>query len=117
MVRGITMGEKTICVDFDGVLHRYSEGYKDGTIYDGEKAGAGTAIRKLISSGYEVVVFTARQPEQFKQIRTWLKVFVGEEYALKLEVTNIKPPAIAYIDDRAIRFTNWDDMLKYFALT
>jgi len=30
-------------------------------------------------------------------------------------VSNLKPPAIAYIDDRGIRFTNWADITKYFA--
>ncbi len=109
--------EKTICVDFDGVIHKYSEGYKDGTLYDAEMPGAGNAIRKLIGSGYEIVIFTARHTSQFKEIRTWLKKFIGPVHTSKMKITNIKPPAIAYIDDRGIRFTNWEDMLKYFVLT
>jgi len=45
-----------------------------------------------------------------KAIKKWL-----EKYGLKnIQVTNTKLSARAYIDDRAIRFTNWRDILSYF---
>jgi hypothetical protein len=36
-----------VLVDFDGVIHRYSKGWGDGTVYDPPVAGARAALRKL----------------------------------------------------------------------
>lgn len=66
------------------------------------------SIEKLIDRGFKVVVLTAR--EELEPVREWLK----KNNFPEVEVTNIKPPAIAYIDDRSIRFTNWKDMRNYF---
>ena len=49
---------RTIAIDFDGVLHRYS-GYKGGVI-DGPIKGARSAIGSLMRQGHTVVVFTTR---------------------------------------------------------
>lgn len=100
---------KTICVDFDGVIHKYSGGWRDGDIYDPPMDGAREKINLLMDRGFKVVVLTART--DFVAVRIWLKSYGFPD----LEVTNVKPPAIAYIDDRAIRFTNWDDITRYFS--
>lgn len=105
------MNKKTIAVDFDGVLHKYSEGWKDGSIYDNPVEDSIKMIWKLVDIGYEVVVFTARETKQLDDVLEWLIV----NGFPTLPVTNIKPQAIAYIDDRGIRFTNWQDIIKYFA--
>ena len=34
----------------------------------------------------------------------------------EIEITNIKLPAIAYIDDLAIKFTNWKEILDKFGI-
>jgi len=103
---------KVICVDFDGVCHKYSKGYHDGTCYDIPVDGAFDAIVKLQNKGYKVVVLTARQP--LSEIEDWFEKHWPGEYGAWPEVTNTKPVAIAYIDDRGIRFTNWVDVLNYF---
>jgi len=104
--------KKTICIDFDGVIHRYSKGWMEGKIYDEPVDGAIEAI-KLLQKDFEIVVLTARSSLGEKRnvlIRKWLK-----SHGLDVKITNIKPPAIAYLDDRAIRFQgNWQDMLNYF---
>jgi hydroxymethylpyrimidine pyrophosphatase-like HAD family hydrolase len=102
------MNVKTIATDFDGVIHRYSKGWQDGLIYDPPMDGAIEKINMLIAKGFKVVVFTAR--EDLDAVRDWLSVWGFPT----LEVTNQKIPAIAYIDDRAIRFTDWEDIIKYF---
>lgn len=111
---------KTLAIDFDGVIHKYSLGWHDGTIYDGPVDGAFQVIRALMGD-YTIVIHTSRD---IKQVRDWLKLqgFTAVasndirfwEVSNALLVTNMKPAAIAYIDDRAFKFTNWDDVLKEF---
>lgn len=113
---------KTIAIDFDGVIHKYSKGWHDGTAYDVPVEGAIEAIEALMLS-YTVFVHTSRD---LKEVQNWFGVntHIGTEiinddrkfYINKnlLGLSNRKLPAIAYIDDRGIRFTNWTDMLNYF---
>jgi hypothetical protein len=106
---------KTIAVDFDGVIHKYSKGYMDGSIYDEPMDGAMEAIHFLWKRGYTVVCLTARP--DLEGVKKWIFERIGpytpEQYK-SFDVTNIKPKAIAYIDDRGLRFTSWRDMLNYF---
>jgi hypothetical protein len=100
---------RRLALDFDGVLHRYSRGWHDGTCYDVPVEGAEEACRELASAGWELVVVTAREDQQ--AIRNWLS-----EWAFPpMEVTSQKVPAVAYVDDRAVRFTNWPDIRKLWA--
>ena len=48
-----------IGIDFDGVIHKCSKGYFDGTIYDDPVDGAYEALKK-ISNDYNVVVYTCK---------------------------------------------------------
>lgn len=97
---------KTISIDFDGVIHKYSKGYHDGTAYDEPMPGAQKALEGLEAEGYELIIFSTRPAEQ---IHDWL-----EKYGFKKYKVFEKPMAIAYIDDRALRFTNWHDIKRYF---
>jgi len=113
--------KKTIAIDFDGVIHKYSKGWQNGEIYDEPIEGSLEAIIELLEKDYRVTIFTTR--EFTTEVRRWIiekmhecknlkgKAFTNEK---DFNVTNKKPPAIAYIDDRGIRFTNWKDMLNYF---
>ena len=106
--------QKTIAIDFDGVIHAYREGWKDGTIYDEAVPYAIHSMKKLLARGYKLVIFTCRAEteEGANAVYKWLNKY-DIDTAL-LEVTDRKPKAIAYIDDRGIRFTNWQDVLNYF---
>lgn len=112
--------QKTIGVDFDGVVHAYRKGWHDGTVYDGPVEGAIDALERLVKRGYKIVIFTCRAetPEGKKAVEDWLfrECRWFDEYGpmFSIEVTDKKPKAIAYIDDRGIRFTNWIDILNYF---
>lgn len=112
----------TVAVDFDGVCHAYSRGWQNGTIYDEPVPGAFDAIRYLQQS-YAVVIFTCRDTTQ---VALWLRdhgipcavdpdastgLWDDREIVL---VSNRKPLTVAYIDDRGIRWTSWDQALTDF---
>ena len=115
----IKENKRIIAVDFDGVIHEYSQGWWNGSIYDGPVNGALDALLKL-KKNFDIIIFTTR--EDHGAIRQWIRIqaeiylFNTEELntLLELPITNKKPLAFAFIDDRAIRFTNWKDMLNYF---
>lgn len=118
------MARQRIAIDFDGCLHKYLRGWQDGSIYDEPVDGALEAIVKL-SSKFDVYIFTTRAREDLNQgeaIRKWLLrqvLYKGLDDAAfqlfeRIVITDRKMPAIAYIDDRGIRFTNWSDIKKYF---
>lgn len=97
-----------LLVDFDGVLHAYRRGWADGTAYDEPNPGARDAIDDLLAAGYNVVVFSTRDADQ---IHHWL----GYQGFPDLRVTNVKEPAVALIDDRAVHFTDWPTALAEVA--
>lgn len=107
---------RTIAIDFDGPIHRYSDGWRNGELYDIPTPGAFDAIRRLKAHGWTVVIFTTRGAEAGPAIRSWaLKyLYQGGDVLLDIEITAVKPIAVAYIDDRAIRFINWRDAQAYF---
>jgi len=118
---------KTIAVDFDGVIHGYSRGWQDGTIYDPPLPGAINALTTLMKT-HAVFIHTTRDAGD---VATWLadygfdtvvdvegpkhprREFWNETGALL--VTDRKLPAVAYIDDRAVRFANWNQALTDLA--
>ncbi|MFJ9114445.1 hypothetical protein ACIRJO_02730 [Streptomyces sp. NPDC102394] len=131
----------TVAVDFDGVVHGYSRGWADGTIYDPPLPGAIDALHLLMDE-HPVFIFTTREPEQ---VRAWLAEYGFDattdercshcsrrgdsgnpadcSYCKgsglltfwnprgQLLVTNRKLAAEVYIDDRALHFQNWDQAL------
>ena len=100
---------KKVLIDLDGVLHRANKGFADGTLYDKPMPKARYSVEKLIEKGWEVVVFTARTQDQWPAVYEWL-----DKYNFpKMRITNIKEPARFYIDNRAVRFTNWEDVIYY----
>lgn len=106
------MDDKTICVDFDGVIHKYNGEYSPG-VFNEPKEGAMEALAKLHDAGYRVVVLTARA--DLASVKAYIIEHLGDK-VFPIRVTDIKPPAIAYIDDRAIRFTTWADVFDQLGL-
>ena len=104
-----------IAVDFDNVIHRYARGWNSGELYGDPINGAIKGLNKLRSRVDEVYILTARAVDNTSadEVREWLKKW-GVENTDTLEISNIKRPATAYVDDRAIRFTNWPDILRYW---
>ena len=97
-----------IACDFDGVICK-REGIptKEDWTESVPMPGAKEAIKMFIKLGHEVWVFTSN-PDRTK-VKSWLNLYNFPE----LEITNIKKPCHIIIDDRAIRFTSWQDIRKY----
>lgn len=96
---------KTVVFDFDGVIHSYTSGWQGVDVIPDEPVeGIENALKEIHEAGYEVVIVSTRCTD-----------FVGEEAIIKWlvkyglicyvdKVCKEKPPAIVYIDDRAICF-------------
>lgn len=97
--------KQTVVFDFDGVIHNYTSGWQDEmTIPDPPVDGIGKALREIKEAGYEVVIVSTRCKSAFGKvaIKNWLDQYGLSQYIDK--VLTEKPPAIVYIDDRAICF-------------
>lgn len=95
------MGRKTIVFDFDGVIHKYSKGWQDGSIYDEPVEGIKEAINELHKT-YDITVVSTRCRELSGQIavQRWL-----DDHHIEVDcVTSIKVPALVYVDDRGLTF-------------
>ncbi|MEK6884869.1 MAG: hypothetical protein AABY22_34880 [Nanoarchaeota archaeon] len=101
---------KTICIDFDGVIHQYNRPSFRGLPPDPPVDGVKEALDKLQKLGFEIVIYSAREKNQKKFIKKWLKLYEIKYNKLILG----KPKAVMYIDDRALRFMSWKDILNYF---
>jgi len=101
---------KTVMVDLDGVLCT-EEVFLERPLAE-PIAGAAEALRKLRAAGYVVVIYTARGWGEYRVARKWLEDHGFEYDGLQMG----KPVADVWIDDRAIRFTNWAEALKQLGL-
>lgn len=108
----------TIAVDFDGVVHGYSKGWHDGSIYDPPIPGSLEALHVLMEK-HPVAIFTTRD---VGQVYRW---FMERDFSCRighegifwnemgiLLITNQKIAAHVYLDDRGIRFENWAQALS-----
>ncbi len=109
-----------LSLDFDGVIHDSYQGFHDGTIYGDPLPGALDAVKHLSEIlKYDLTIFTCKaNPERplidgktgVELIWDWLKKYDIDKYIKDIVYT--KPNAVAYVDDKGIRFENWDDTLK-----
>lgn len=94
---------KTVVFDFDGVIHSYASGWQGIDILpDPPVPGIKESIAEIRASGYEVIVVSSRcvQLSGIEAIHRWL-----DDHGIEVDgVAMHKPPADAYIDDRAICF-------------
>jgi len=97
---------KVHAIDFDGVIHDHKNpvpGRRMGAPIEGAKE----AITELKRRGDTVIVHSvwAGNP---KVIEDWMRYY---EIPFD-EVTNIKPQADIYLDDKAVRFTDWKSYVE-----
>tara|TARA_R100000008_G_C3587657_1_gene173820 strand:- start:3740 stop:4711 length:972 start_codon:yes stop_codon:yes gene_type:complete len=110
--------EINIAIDFDGVIHKNSKGYYDGTIYDEPIEGSREALEQL-SKEHNIVLHTCKaKPDRglingktgIELVWEWLENHDLAKYVNK--VTAEKPRAKFYVDDKAIAFSDWNSALE-----
>lgn len=100
---------KTICIDFDGVLHSYSSGWEGAHIAsDPPVPGALEWLREMIDhADFEPMVYSSRsrQPGGIRCMQDWLVEHgMSPSDVALLQFPTEKPAAWLTIDDRAICF-------------
>lgn len=101
--------KKTVCIDFDGVLHSYASGWQGiDTIPDPPVPGAMEWLCGLVSCGrYDVCVYSARSSSMLgiSAMQNWLEQHMDNVFVVaRVRFPTQKPPAHLYIDDRAFCF-------------
>lgn len=99
-----------ICLDMNGTLDTYHGWTGDYADYE-PLPDTEWALQKLKEKGYYIIVLTAQPDERIPAVEAWF-----EEHGLRhyIEyVTNKKPVAMEYIDDRGNRFSgNWKQTIE-----
>ena len=111
------MKKPIICVDFDGVLHSYTSGWKGmGRIDDPPVDGAVAWLAGLIEDGLRVAIYSSRSKSLRgrRAMKRWLLSAIRDRYGPDLTSADdlfseiewpwFKPPALITVDDRAWRF-------------
>lgn len=104
--------KQTVVFDFDGVIHSYTSGWKGATVIPDEPVrGIEDALREIHHEGYEIVVVSTRcaTEDGIEAVREWL--YRNNMLLWVDKICKEKPPAIVYIDDRAICFDGKPAML------
>ncbi len=114
--RGADSGFHRLAVDFDGVLMDRGTfgGAFDPAICLGRPIdGAAEALEEL-ARRFELVVFSSRvrTPEGRAAVERWLEAHNLAGFFA--DITADKINALAYIDDRAVRFETWAAVVKEF---
>lgn len=96
---------KTIAVDFDGVIHSFEDGWRNGEIYGKPTERCIEVLTQLKEKGYIIIIHTARitnldgtiSKSRLNDLKEWLA-----EYKIPYDRIEPKCVAMLYIDDRAI---------------
>ena len=115
------MGKPILCLDFDGVIHSYTSGWKGAAIISDPPVPGALEFISNILQDFEVHIFSSRSHQDggIAAMQEWLIFCIEEEeketnYPLGIihkvvydviKWPTVKPPAMITIDDRAICFT------------
>jgi hypothetical protein len=113
---------RTICIDFDGVIHSYASGWKSiDDIPDPPVEGAIEFLRRLITAELLTpAIYSARSKNStgIQAMQMWLRKYgMSPQEVRAIEWPREKPPATMYIDDRGWRFEGtfptYNEMLAF----
>lgn len=120
------MSKKTIVFDFDGVIHKGYQGWKNGSIYGEIDYELLNYIKELMKD-YYIVISSNRPAEQIVEFmnkncnnpldfEVFEKDMENNMYWNKdniIGVTNEKAVGILYVDDRGFRYTNLNELQEF----
>lgn len=117
------MSEKNkpiLCLDFDGVIHSYTSGWKGASVIPDPPVEGAIAFMLEALLHFDVVIYSSRSKDEdgLKAMKAWLYDYGGQTWYESpagpgledIEFAAEKPAAFLTIDDRAICFSgNWND--------
>jgi hypothetical protein len=114
--------KKTLCLDFDGVLHSYKSGWEGHeTISDPPVPGAIEFLYDALKT-FKVAIYSSRSstPQGIAAMQRWVERWAkeaffdyGQPWWLQIEWPVNKPAAHLTIDDRAVCFDgDWPSILE-----
>lgn len=113
----------TLCLDFDGVIHSYTSGWKGADVISDPPVEGAMRFIWDAADHFHIVIFSSRSkdPRGLNAMRYWLVQNFREYWAADrthcddilsdIEWATSKPSAHVTIDDRAIQFVGiWPSM-------
>lgn len=108
--------KQILCLDFDGVIHSYTSGWKGAAVIPDPPVPGAIAFLREATKHFRVAIYSSRSGEfgGVAAMREYINQWVVEErlsdyedlrWCDELEWPTAKPPAMVTIDDRAITFT------------
>lgn len=95
-----------IILDLDGTICTEERTYSRSLAKPIE--GAINAVQKLYDAGHTIIIYSARTWMEFEMTTDWLQKNKVPYHQLILG----KPIGDVWIDDRALQFNNWEQIMK-----
>jgi hypothetical protein len=119
------MRKPILCLDFDGVIHSYTSGWKGADVIpDAPVPGAIDFILRALDD-FKVAIYSSRSghPNGRRAMGAWLLQHLVEHFGgervraasalAAIDFPTEKPPALVTLDDRAVTFTgNWPGLAE-----
>lgn len=114
------MSKPILCLDFDGVIHSYTSGWRGAAIIVDKPVPGAVGFLHAATNEFEIHIFSSRSNQEggIKAMQMWLEIVIIETFGMLPPWFNLikwptelikwpteKPPAHVTIDDRAITFT------------
>ena len=107
------MTRKTVCLDFDGVIHDMPRFPRNLASIEGRPVEGALGFMRVMAREFDLCIFSSRShdPEAVTAMQTWLREAAMAEWGTVPRWMNdigwptTKPMANVFIDDRAMTFT------------
>jgi hypothetical protein len=99
-----------ICIAFEGTISEGTLSTYEGYQLHASVEGAMDALQEL-SWKYRIVICTSSPSHKLSEINDWIIRNKGAR-GFVFELTNIRPPAVYYIEKRGIKFESWDQVMN-----
>lgn len=130
------MSKPILCLDFDGVLHSYTSGWKGAAIIPDPPVKGAVEFLDCAIEQFNVQIFSSRSHQEggTEAMRQWLRTHVCRHFDCEFHhgsprefdramaildgvtFATEKPPAFVTIDDRAVQFTGvWPSLAELLA--